>query len=809
MISLSPIFTEANNQSEKQRDVLVMVEDETLFAEKSTEADWGNNASESNVDYTSSPPDAGDVILASHDSWAGLTAGATARYSHSAIEYNGKMYIFSGITGANDLWEYDITGDSWTQLTSGATHRTIHSAIEYNGKMYIYGGFGTSNYLNDLWEYDIAGDSWTQLTSGATIRGAHSAIEHDGKMYVFGGLDGFTNFDEVWEYDIVGNSWTQLTSGATARYSHSAIEYKGSMYIFGGNNGSSFFNEVWRYDTSSDSWTQLTSGATIRDTHSAVEHAGRMYIFGGYNGSSYLNDTWQYDISSDSWIQLTSGATVRSDHTAIDYLGKMYVFGGYSGSAALNTIYEYDLGYYSTGNITTDNIDIGEVPTVAGEWALEDIKPTGTTLTYTAEYSTTGAWGGEEVAIGAIIDGQAIANLIRYWRVTATLTTNTARDETPILQSIKADYTTYKRFNKTKDLGYEPLVDTVSSLTSKVDFFKPASIGKIGVSLVVTDSLSDWVYNDTLYNKIVRVKLGFNYPGFTQADYIDYFSGAIDDWDINDGILNLVLKDLSKEWKLPVPSKWEDTGDNRTWTNIHHTDIMLDVFQNDINVRDSGLLLDSFATVKADTPAYKATRTITGKTEDAKKLVEELRVLLFAFFLPRGDGKIGLKQFNSSDPIRTTFTDDNTLSIKWRANSKDLINRTSLYFDWDGVGDKEEDFAEYDGGPAVEPSTSQTKFQEVRPYILKDKWTDVAEASQISDLETKILAQFDDMPSSVTITCDAKDIAYEAGDMVGVTTLEAPGPMGAGITDEKYLLISKNLDFLGDKIVFEGLKVAT
>ena len=31
---------------------------------------------------------------------------------------------------------------------------------------------------------------------------------------------------------------------------------------------------------------------------------------------------------------------------------------------------------------------------------------------------------------------------------------------------------------------------------------------------------------------------------------------------------------------------------------------------------------------------------------------------------------------------------------------------------------------------------------------------------------------------------------------------------GAGITDEKCLLVSKSLDFLGDKIVFEGLKVA-
>ena len=93
------------------------------------------------------------------------------------------------------------------------------------------------------------------------------------------------------------------------------------------------------------------------------------------------------------------------------------------------------------------------------------------------------------------------------------------------------------------------------------------------------------------------------------------------------------------------------------------------------------------------------------------------------------------------------------------------------------------------------------------PIDLTD-FSSLLQAIQISDLEDKILDQFDNMPERVVIISDAKDIECEAGDMVGVTTLEAPGSGGAGIEGEKYLLVSKNLDFLEDTIVFEGLRVA-
>jgi hypothetical protein len=750
VISLPSNFAAANDQSERQADVLVAVEDVTLFAEKTTEADWGNNVSEADVDYTSTPPDIGNVELANYPIWTSciqndkiynieadgtlITSFATSVYDASATAPTGIAY--NDLDGT--LWVCDSTTDKIYNIEIDGTWISEFAVSAFDAAATLTSGISVGPD-GTLWISDGGQSKIYNVETDGTLISSFTAAQAGGVTYA--------SDDSLWYCDPVGKRIYNIELNGTAISDFAATEYEP---------------------------TSPTPRSVSTDP----------------DGNLWISDT-----GSDKIYNVETDGTLISSFAASVFESSFPNIYGIS----------FTPNYYPTGHLTTDNIDIGEVPTVIGEWAIEDIKPTGTSLTYTAEYSTTGAWGGEEVSIGAIVDGDEITDLKRYWRVTATFTSSTSTAETPILQSIKADYTTYRRFNRITDLGYEPLVEDISSLTSKVDFFNPASIGQISVSIHMSDAVSDWVFGDTLYNKIVHVKLGFKYPGFVEADYIDYFTGAIDDWNVDDQTLNLTLKDLSKEWKLPVPSKWESVADDVTWTAQHHTDIMLDIFQNYINVRDSGLLLDSFATVKAATPAYVVTRKITGNTEDAKKLVEELRVLLSAFFLPRGDGKIGIKQFDSAEAAATTFTDDNTLSIKWQANSKDLINRTNLYFNWDTLGDKEENFDSYDEG---NDTASQTAFQEIRPYILKDKWTLTAQASQISALETKILAQFDNMPSAVTITCDARDIAYEAGDMVNVTTLEAPGSGGAGITDEKYLITSKNLDFLGDRIIFKGLKVA-
>ena len=677
MITLPSNFIEANSQDKKQPDILALIEDKTLSAEKTTQTDWSNNTAENQVDYASAIVDSGDVII--------------------------------DIIGT----AYGVGGDAWRPSEGYANAQGFQIQTE-NG------------YLDFV-------DLYLMTDSGAGVYKVNIMNDSSGSPGSVIATVVTENIDDAF------TGWVRFDFSSQNILLLHSTQY----YAIAESTASSGTNDVhWRAD--------MTSA--------------------GYAYGSFWEDT-------GSWFEYPNADAFFRAVTR---------------------------NYLSTGSLTTDNIDIGEVPTETGEWAIIDVTPDDTSLTYTAEYSTTGAWGGEEVSIGGIIDGQVMTDLKRYWRVTATFAASTTREDTPILQSIKADYTTYRKFNQIKDLGYEALVMEMSSLTSKVDFFEAASIGKISVKISMTSGVSAWIYADTLFNKIVRVKLGYVHPGLTELDYIDYFTGAVDDWDVGDGVLNLQLKDLSKDWKLPVPSKWEDTGDDVIYTSQHPIDVILDIFQNKIIVRDSGVLFDSFGIVKAATSGYKVTRTITGKVEDAKKLVEQLRVLLFAFYLPRGDGKIGIKQFDKTEATVTSFNDDNTINIEWEANSESLINRTKLYYDWLGTGDNEEDFDELDEG---DDTTSQTDFRSIVPFELKDKWTRAAEASQISGLETKIFDQFSEMPSMVRIECDIKDIAYEAGDQVLVTTANAPGSGGAGIVDVRFLLISKNLNFLGSKIVFEALRV--
>ena len=452
-------------------------------------------------------------------------------------------------------------------------------------------------------------------------------------------------------------------------------------------------------------------------------------------------------------------------------------------------------GYYkTTGYLTTQTMDLGSTPTGNGEWIIEDIKPTGTTLTYQAWASATGAFAGEEINLGAIVDATPITNLKRYYRVKATFGANGDQSLSPSIQSIKATFLegSFRTFATHPDTGYEPALMSVSSLSTSIDTFKASSIGQITLTLSLCDSVSTYLATKKPKNKTVKIKAGFIADGFTEADYIDYFWGQIDGWNITakDEVV-ITVKDFSKEWAVDVPETTAAGVPATIWQG-HPVDMMLDILKNHINVRDSKIDGASFGSVKEALSGWYVFRTLVKDTVQGDMLMEELRKITTTYYLPQATGQIKLKRWNAAEASVAAFADADFITKRWDSSAKQIVNRVEHYYGWDGEGD---DAGDYNHITIGTDPVSQIDWAEVSSKELKDKWTPATQTAQSADYTNKILLRYANPPSTLIVDVDLRHLALEVGDMVTVTTYRAPSTDMTGIANIKFQIINKNLNF--------------
>lgn len=502
------------------------------------------------------------------------------------------------------------------------------------------------------------------------------------------------------------------------------------------------------------------------------------------------------------WIKFYTGAPSAIGIIRIYYSSNSAYSGGLmtlNANPTGDAYFQVNMGgfYKTSGYIRTQTMDIGSTPASYGEWVLEDIVPSGTTLTYQAWASAAGTFTGEETDLGAIVDGQAITNLKRYYRVKATFTANGDQTVSPTLQSIKADFTTFKTYSDNPSLGHETAILSVSSLSSSIDTFKPSTVGQITFSLNLNPSVSNYLATKKPKNKLVQVKAGFVADGFVEADYIDYAWGQIDDWKITaKDEVTLTVKDFSKEWDVDVPKAiegqllpeiiWGTPGLN------HPIDVMLDILKNHINARDSKILGSSFGTVKTALSGWIVARTLKEDTVSAKELMEELRLLTQTYFLPQANGAIKIKRWDADEAPVDSLTDADFISKRWDSDAKQIINRYVHFYGWDGEGDEAADYGTVSIGI---DTTSQANWRETTSQELKDKWTPITQTAQISDFLDKIMKRYADPPSILYADVDLRKMALEVGDIVTVTTSRAPSTDMAGISNIKFQIVNRNLDY--------------
>jgi hypothetical protein len=188
-----------------------------------------------------------NTILPYTDSLATVAAGWSARWGHTSVVFDGKMWVIGGYDGAykNDVW-YSSDGVTWTEATDNAgwDNRYCHTSVVFDGKMWVIGGYDGA-YENDVW-YSSDGENWTQATGAAgwSARAGHTSVVFDGKMWVIGGYDGAYKKD-VW-YSSDGVTWTEATGAAgwTARRYHTSVVFDGKMWVIGGYDGA-YKKDVW------------------------------------------------------------------------------------------------------------------------------------------------------------------------------------------------------------------------------------------------------------------------------------------------------------------------------------------------------------------------------------------------------------------------------------------------------------------------------------------------------------------------------------------------------------------------------------
>jgi N-acetylneuraminic acid mutarotase len=283
--------------------------------------------------------------------WTATTPLTTARFGHTSVAYNGRLYVVGGNNGVNlgDVQVAPINVDgtvgAWSATTPFVTARFGHASVAYDGYLYVIGG---GAYLGDVQAAPIFANgslgTWTETNALSTARADAASVAYDGHVYVIGGVSaGLTYLNDVQVAPINQNGavtgWTTATAFPSARFRHATVAYDGYLYVIGGSGNGVYFNDVEVAPILANGtlgpWRATTPFTTPRDEHSSVAYNGFLYILGGFNGTIALGDVQVAPINPDgtigAWATTTAFTTPRWEHTTIAYDGYLYLVGGYGG----------------------------------------------------------------------------------------------------------------------------------------------------------------------------------------------------------------------------------------------------------------------------------------------------------------------------------------------------------------------------------------------------------------------------------------------------------------------------------------------
>jgi N-acetylneuraminic acid mutarotase len=290
------------------------------------------------------------------EAW-GVAQGSTLPSSGGSLIYHIGGWIGSGVYASNRVRVYSPADDTrdpssmrspWWDVSSVPVSRGIRSygsAVELNGFIYIFGGVsGTAGsgeaVLDTTWIYDEANDSWSR---GANMPGPRfgPAVATDGEViWVMGGYI-FGPDHNVWRYDPKADAYTTGFAEMPRPLGriHGVWLPDATVHVFGGGEAGRLDNHLV-YNTTLNAWSSappiplgVLDPATVTDG-TLIYLAGAPNFFPRGPARTQIFDpaigTWSEGPRLPPWPGLGGDWGIDNTSGTIGN-GVFYVMGGYNG----------------------------------------------------------------------------------------------------------------------------------------------------------------------------------------------------------------------------------------------------------------------------------------------------------------------------------------------------------------------------------------------------------------------------------------------------------------------------------------------
>ncbi|KAG8215216.1 hypothetical protein J3R82DRAFT_8759 [Butyriboletus roseoflavus] len=260
--------------------------------------------------------------------------------AHTATLVDRKIVIFGGGQGPvyyDSTFILDTTTRRWFAPTFPAQSqpppedpevdplhpapRRAHTAVLYNGKIYIFGGGNGLTALNDLWTLDVShldtslrGISngtlkWTLIKTEGKVpspRGYHTANLVGNVMVIVGGSDGQECFSDVWCLNLESLIWTRVSLTLPhRRLSHTSTQVGSYLFIVGGHDGAAYSSDILFYNLVNLQYEHRPvrgKPLSARGYHVTIVADSRVFVFGGFNGHEVFDDVHILDLAGTAYL---------------------------------------------------------------------------------------------------------------------------------------------------------------------------------------------------------------------------------------------------------------------------------------------------------------------------------------------------------------------------------------------------------------------------------------------------------------------------------------------------------------------------